>query len=119
MGSRCATLANLSPGSPETRWVGESAVRQRRVGLLEREELAHEPVVLGVGEDRVVEDVVGVVRLADPRPELLDALRRAVGHARSVTRGAGAAATGVGGQKMRVRTSPGSAASTKAFPYPL
>ena len=84
------------------------------------EQLPHEPVVLGVGEDRAVEDVVGVVRLADPRPELVDALRRAVGHARSVTRGAGR-----GGNRGRRQKMLGSAAGDLRgqhegrCPYPL
>ena len=58
---------------------------QLRVGLLQREEVAHEPVVLGVGEDGAVENVVGAVRLADPRLQFIDALRRAASHAPSVT----------------------------------
>ena len=46
-----------------------------RVRRLERGELAHEPVVLGVGEERPVEDVVGVVRRADRGAQLRDAGR--------------------------------------------
>ena len=38
---------------------------------LERLELPHEPVVLGVGEDGPVEDVVGVVGGPDLRPKAL------------------------------------------------
>ena len=90
---------------------------ERRVRLLEGEELPHEPVVLGVGEGRVVEDVVGAVRLADPRPEIVDAPRRPFGHARSVTRGAGRRQPG---RRSEDAAAPeiDSLASTKAFPIP-
>ena len=45
-----ADLVEASPvGAPPTRWVGESGVISVRVGGLERDELAEELVVLGVG----------------------------------------------------------------------
>ena len=49
---------------------------QLRVLRLERLQLAHEPVVLGVREDRLVQDVVGVVRGADPLAQVAGERRR-------------------------------------------
>ena len=123
MGSRCATLANCSLGAPATRWVGESGVASARVRRLQRLELPHEPVVLGVGEDRLVEDVVGVVGGADLGPQCSsDPSAAGVGMARRWRRGARrrrqpARARSEDGVGPRCDSGRQSAAGTNALPY--
>jgi len=56
------------------------------VRRLERGELAQEPVVLRIGEDRLVEDVVGVVGRADLLAQLARPCREFSGHARRLRR---------------------------------
>ena len=52
MGTRCSTSPSGPPAGAPTRWVGESGVDQLRVCRLQLDELAEEPVVLGVGHLR-------------------------------------------------------------------
>ena len=69
--------------APPTFWVGESGVRRSGTSLLELLEPAHQPVELGVGEGRVVPDVVapaGVLDLLGDRAVLLAQLGHGILH---------------------------------------
>ena len=55
---------------PATRCVGESGVMSVRVGRLEGAQLAHQAVVLGVRDLRIIEHVVAVVVLRQLRAQL-------------------------------------------------
>ena len=77
-----ALLSGLAP----TRWVGESGVTQVGVLRLEVAQLVQQRVVLGVGDLRVVEDVVAVVVVLELRAQLV----RALGGLGQTSRAAGA-----------------------------
>ena len=65
IGRRCTTTPNFSLGAAPTRCVGESGVARLRMLALERFEPAHQLVVFGVGNFRIVEDVVAIVGAVD------------------------------------------------------
>ena len=62
IGTRCVCLASWLSGSAPTRCVGESAVRSVGCASSSSSELAIQPVVLRVGDRRLVEHVVLVRR---------------------------------------------------------
>ena len=63
---------NLSEGGAPTRCVGESGVTSSGMGLLERNQLVVESVVVRVRDLRVVEDVVAVQVMVELTAQLLD-----------------------------------------------
>ena len=66
-------MAKPSAGRPLTRCVGESGGDEVRVLGLEPLELVHQRVELGVGDLRLVEDVVALFVVANQSPEFCDA----------------------------------------------
>ena len=71
IGARCSTGANVEAGRPPGRCVGESGVDELGMLLLDRAQLAHERVELGVGDLGRVEHEVLLVVVLDQRPQLL------------------------------------------------
>ena len=67
IGRACSNGANRSEAAAPTRCVGESGVLQLRMLALQFDQLAQQRVELGVGDRRIVEHVVTVVRLFDLR----------------------------------------------------
>ena len=61
MGAECVTFMKPSRGAPPTRCVGESGVARLRIRLLQRLQVAHQLVVLGVGDLRRVRDVIEIL----------------------------------------------------------
>jgi hypothetical protein len=70
--ARDARLGEALRGCPPTRWVGESGVAAPDVRL-QRLQLAKQPVVLGVRDLRIIEDVVAVVVVVQLAAQLLGA----------------------------------------------
>ena len=79
IGSRCCTSPKRCSGRPPTRCVGESAVPQLRVLLLQAAQLAQQVVVVRVRDLRVVLDVVAVVVVLDLAPQVRGAGGRIAG----------------------------------------
>ena len=71
IGTRWATGANSVDGAAPTVEVGESGHHQVGVLGLDGPQLAHQGVVLGVGDLGIVEPVVAVVVVRDQGPQLL------------------------------------------------
>ncbi len=71
MGTRWTTGANRAEGAAPTVVVGESGHHQVGMVGLDGPQLAHQGVVLGVGDLGVVEPVVAVVVVGDQGPQLL------------------------------------------------
>ena len=71
MGTRWATGANRVEGGAPTVEVGESGTARSGCSASIASQLAHQRVVLGVGDLRVVEPVVAVVVVGDQGPQLL------------------------------------------------
>ena len=65
IGPRAAPSRTSPDGAAPTRCVGESAVASSGCSRFQRLEFAHQPVVLGVGDRRIVEHVVAVVGVVD------------------------------------------------------
>ena len=71
MGELCGTLTKPSRGLPPTRCVGESGVASSGCCVFQLLQLAHQRVVFGVGDFRLVENVVQMLVAAQLFAELL------------------------------------------------
>ncbi len=94
IGSRCVTFSSLPTGSPPTRWVGESGVRNSRMLGLDRAQLVQQRVVDVVADLRIVEHVVAVGVVFELRAQLLGARLRRSGRRSRRRRAPGRSATG-------------------------
>jgi hypothetical protein len=72
MGTRCRTGAKRSSALPPTRWVGDAASSSSGYWCSSALQVPKQPVVLGVGDLRIVQHVIAVIMPVDFGAEFRD-----------------------------------------------